>query len=171
MKPYSTKTKFNSTKLNTTKFGSTKMIILNDRVDLSRGFTLIEVLTVLFIILALASAAVVAYRGTQEKAKVDQTNLYVKALSSALELYQAHVGRFPTTEQGLNALLNPPSDLPNPAKWSGPYLKDNAATEDPWGNPYQYVCPGTRTRDGFDVWSLGPDGADNTEDDIGNWTK
>ncbi|MDR0705205.1 MAG: type II secretion system major pseudopilin GspG [Planctomycetaceae bacterium] len=136
-----------------------------------QGFTLIEVLIVLFIILALASTAVVAYQGRLARVKVDQTLLYIKTLSGAIESYQIDVGRFPTTEQGLSALLNPPSDLSNPAKWSGPYLKDNAPTEDTWGAPYQYVCPGTRTRDGFDVWSLGPDGNNNTDDDIGNWTK
>jgi general secretion pathway protein G len=150
---------------------STQTQMISHRSQTPQGFTLIEVLVVFFILLALASAAVVAYRGTLERAKVDQTILYVKTLAGAIEYYQTHVGRFPTTEQGLGALLNPPSDLPNPAKWSGPYLKDSAATEDPWGSPYQYVCPGTRTRDGFDVWSLGPDGADNTDDDIGNWTK
>jgi general secretion pathway protein G len=155
----------------TVKYYSAKKMMIRHRLGTSQGFTLIEVLIVFFILLALASAAVVAYQGTREKAKIDQTHLYIKALSEAIELYQVHVGRFPTTEQGLNALLNPPSDLTNPAKWSGPYLKDSAATEDPWGGPYQYASPGTRTRDGFDVWSLGPDGTDGTEDDIGNWTK
>jgi general secretion pathway protein G len=141
------------------------------RLKTSHGFTLIEVLVVLFILASLASVSVVAYQGRMAKVRVDQTTIYIKTLTSAIESYELAVGRFPTTEQGLNALLTPPSDLPNPAKWSGPYLKDNAPTEDPWGSPYQYVCPGTRTRDGFDVWSRGPDGNDGTEDDIGNWTK
>ncbi|MDR3199405.1 MAG: type II secretion system major pseudopilin GspG [Planctomycetaceae bacterium] len=157
--------------LHTAHRSSAETMMIRYRLGASRGFTLIEVLTVIFILLVLASAAVVAYRGTQEKANIDSTVLYVKNLSSALEMYQAHVGRFPTTEQGLSALLNPPSDLSNPARWSGPYLKDSAAAVDPWGNPYQYVCPGTRTRDGYDIWSFGPDGNDNTDDDIGNWTK
>jgi general secretion pathway protein G len=159
MQPYSTQTKSTQTKM------------ISHRSRTPQGFTLMEVLVVLFILLALASTAVVTYQGRLAKANVDQTILYVKTLTDAIESYRLAVGRFPTTEQGLNALLNPPSDLPNPAKWSGPYLKDTAPTEDPWGNPYQYVCPGTRTRDGFDIWSLGPDGTDNTEDDIGNWTK
>lgn len=135
------------------------------------GFTLVEVMVVLFILLAIASIAVVSVQGSRERANVDKTKVYVRALGSALELYQVHVGRFPTTEQGLDALLNPPSDLPDPSKWSGPYLKDNAETHDAWGSPYQYVSPGSRSRDGYDVWSLGPDMTDGTEDDIGNWSK
>ena len=139
--------------------------------EIRRGFTLTEVLVVLFILLAIASVMVVTVRGTREQARINQATLYVRALANGVELFEAHIGRPPTTEQGLDALLNPPSDLANPSKWGGPYLKDNAQTLDPWQNPYQYVSPGTKTRDGFDVWSFGPDGIDGTEDDIGNWTK
>lgn len=142
-----------------------------DRKSRQRGFTLVEVMVVLFILLAIASVAVVSVQGSRERANIDKTKVYIRALGSALELYQVHVGRFPTTEQGLDALLNPPSDLADPGKWSGPYLKDNAETHDAWGSPYQYVSPGTHSRDGYDVWSLGPDMTDGTEDDIGNWTK
>lgn len=136
-----------------------------------RGFTLMEVLVVLFILLAISSVMVVSIRGTRERAKVDETLLYVRTLATQVGVYEAHVGRLPTTEQGLNALLEAPADLSNPSKWGGPYLTGNAKTSDPWGNPYQYVCPGSRSSDGFDVWSFGPDGIDGTEDDIGNWTK
>ena len=152
-----------------------KKIVCSDKIRRRsirvQGFTLIEVIVVLFILLALMAVAVRSYWGIQEKAQRDSTQLYVNALADAVRYYQVTVGRFPTTEQGLNALLNPPDDLPDPAKWAGPYLKDNVQTHDPWGNPYKYVSPGTRTREGFDVWSLGPDGIDGTEDDIGNWTK
>ncbi len=136
-----------------------------------RGFTLAEVLVVLFILVTLASVSILAVRGTRERAKVDQAGLLIKAFVAGIGLYEAHIGRPPTTEQGLDALLNPPADLSDPSKWAGPYLTDSVQTTDPWGSPYQYVSPGTRTRDGFDVWSLGPDGMDGTEDDIGNWTK
>lgn len=139
---------------------------------MSRGaFTLIEVMVVLFILLAIAGAAVGVYQGRQEKSKRDTTLLYVKSLANYLDMYQLDVGRFPTTEQGLDALLTCPSDVPDPGKWGGPYIRDNAQTLDPWQNPYQYVSPGTRSRDGYDVWSFGPDGIDGTDDDIGNWTK
>ncbi len=136
-----------------------------------RGFTLAEVLVVLFILVILASVSIVAVQGIRERAKVDQAGLIIKGFVSAIQTYEAHVGRPPTTDQGLAALLEAPQDLANPAKWSGPYLTDNVSDTDPWGSPYQYVSPGTRTRDGFDVWSVGPDGQEGTEDDIGNWTK
>ncbi len=136
-----------------------------------RGFTLAEVLVVLFILVTIASVMVFAVQGIRERAKVDQAGLMIKAFATGVETYEAHIGMPPTTEQGLDALLNPPPDLSNPAKWGGPYLRDNVNTLDPWENAYQYVSPGTRTRDGFDVWSMGPDGMDGTEDDIGNWSK
>jgi general secretion pathway protein G len=137
----------------------------------SGGFTLIEIMIVLFILLALVAAMVGAYQGRMNKANYQTTLLYVQTLATQLDMYQVDIGHFPTTEQGLNALLDAPSDLANPAKWAGPYLKDNAKTNDPWNNPYQYCCPGVRSRSGYDVWSLGPDQTDGTEDDIGNWTK
>ncbi|MDR0870820.1 MAG: type II secretion system major pseudopilin GspG [Planctomycetaceae bacterium] len=136
-----------------------------------RGFTLIEVMIVLLIMLALAGLAVFSYTGTLESANRKNTLTYVKGLASALELYKVGVGQYPSTEQGLGALQEAPQDLVNPNSWAGPYLKDSAATEDPWGNPYQYVCPGNRSRDGFDVWSIGPDRVDGSDDDLGNWTK
>jgi general secretion pathway protein G len=136
-----------------------------------RGFTLIEVMIVLLILLSMAGLAVFQFSGVLANAQRKSTLTYVKGLSSSLEQYKLALGQYPTTEQGLNALMEAPQDLANPAKWSGPYLKDSAATEDPWGSPYQYVCPGSRSRDGYDVWSLGPDGMDGTDDDIGNWTK
>jgi len=60
--------------------------------------------------------------------------------------------------------------LPNPSKWDGPYL-DRDVPKDPWGNPYQYGSPGPYNPDSFDVWSLGPDGVNGTQDDIGNWSQ
>ncbi|MCL2742765.1 MAG: type II secretion system major pseudopilin GspG [Planctomycetaceae bacterium] len=135
------------------------------------GFTLVEVMIVLFILLSIAAVGVVAVLNARERANIDSTQAYIRALASALDLYSAHVGRFPTPEQGLNALMEAPGDLPDPSKWSGPYLKDSARTEDPWGNPYQYTAPGQRSRDGYDVWSFGPNGIDGDDDDIGNWSK
>ncbi|MGL4593232.1 MAG: type II secretion system major pseudopilin GspG [Thermoguttaceae bacterium] len=143
----------------------------NNQKELIRhGFTLVEVLVVLFILLAISSVAVVSVRGIRDRAKIDQAKMYVKVLSGAVETYEAHVGYPPTQDQGLNALFECPADLPNPAKWSGPYLKESAQTHDPWGNEYSYASPAARSRGAFEVWSLGPDGQDGTEDDIGTWT-
>lgn len=134
------------------------------------AFTLIEVMIVLFILLSLTGIGVISFRSSQERARRQEAQAYVRVLDQAVDMYQLHVGRFPTTEQGLNSLLNPPADLSDPNKWDGPYLKDNAKTLDPWDNPYEYAFPGTNNRNGCDIWSWGPDGISGTEDDIGNWT-
>jgi general secretion pathway protein G len=136
-----------------------------------QGFTLLEVMVVLFILVTLAGLAIVALRGQQEKAQRQGELVYVKMLSGALERYSVDIGHPPTQDQGLNALLEPPADV-STGKWGGPYLKESAVkTIDSWGNQYQYICPGTRTKDGYDVWSFGPDGINGTDDDIGQWTK
>ena len=75
------------------------------------------------------------------------------------------MGRYPTTEEGLNALLKAPEGTED--RWAGPYVRD--IPKDPWGNEYQYAFPATRSRDAYDIWSMGPDGKNNTDDDIGNW--
>lgn len=134
------------------------------------GFTLIEVLLVLVILVVLASLAVVAYGPIQRRAKVDQAKSQIGLFKTPLQTYQMTIGHFPTSAQGLSALRVPPADLPNPAKWDGPYLESDVPP-DPWDNPYQYVSPGIHNPDGFDVWSFGPDGMNGTEDDIGNWTQ
>ena len=92
---------------------------------------------------------------------------FVKLLSRGVEAYTLDVTQPPTTEQGLRALMALPPDLP-PEKWGGPYLREGVSLLDPWGNEYRYACPG---RDGrpFDIWSIGLDGIDGTDDDIGHW--
>ncbi|GHT21295.1 type II secretion system protein GspG [Planctomycetales bacterium] len=138
---------------------------------MQKGFTLLEVMVVLFILMIMAGLAVTGVLQQQRKAQRDSTVVYVKALSGALDLYEQNIGRPPTTEQGLNALLQLPGDLPNQNKWAGPYLKQTAQTTDPWGNTYQYVSPSNRSPGAsYDVWSFGPDGVDGTDDDIGQWT-
>jgi len=91
----------------------------------------------------------------------------VKLLSNRVEAYTLDVTQPPTTEQGLWAMIALPPDIP-PEKWGGPYLREGVSLLDPWGNEYRYVCPG---RDGrpFDIWSIGLDGIDGTDDDIGHW--
>jgi general secretion pathway protein G len=137
---------------------------------MQKGFTLLEVMVVLFILVTLAGLAVTAYQGQLAQAKHQSAVVYIKGLVSAVELYELNIGRPPTSEQGLNALLEAPSDLGNPAKWSGPYIKDTVQTSDPWGSPYRYASPSTHSKGNYDVWSCGPDGVDGTEDDIGQWT-
>ena len=133
------------------------------------GFTLLEVMVVLFILVTLASMAVVAVRGTQARAQRQTAFTYVNMLKGAVDRYTLDLARPPTTEQGLSALISAPSDLANPGAWSGPYIEARATSRDPWGNEYRYVSPGPRSGGEFDIWSFGPDGIDGTDDDIGSW--
>jgi general secretion pathway protein G len=138
----------------------------NDRRD---GFTLIEVLLVMAILVVLASLVAVNVGSARRKAKLDAARSQVGMFKTPLQMYELAIGAYPTTAQGLEALRTGPGDLPDPAKWDGPYLESSVPL-DPWNNPYQYVSPGTHNPDGYDVWSFGPDGINGTEDDIGNWT-
>ena len=130
-----------------------------------QGFTLIEVLLVLVILVILGSFAVTIFTGTQEKAKLDQARAQIGLVEKAAQFYQLHMSEYPGT---LEDLTNPPADARNPDKWHGPYLQKQIPL-DPWGNQYLYACPGRHNPASFDVWSAGPDMVDGTEDDIGNW--
>jgi general secretion pathway protein G len=88
-------------------------------------------------------------------------------LEQAINMYKTTVASNPNT---LDELISRPSDQRMAAKWSGPYLPANKDLIDPWGNPYKFNPKGTKSGVGFDVYSLGPDGQDGSDDDIGNWT-
>ncbi len=128
------------------------------------GFTLMEVLLVLAILVILGSMVGIFIVGMQREAFRDSARVQIAPLETALDAYRLHVGSYPNTNQGLEALVVPPADLTNPAKWRGPYLKKQVPP-DPWGNPYQYEL---LTPDEYRIWSWGPDGADGTEDDVSN---
>lgn len=135
------------------------------------GFTLIEVLLVLAILVILASLVAVNYMGRQKKAAADKARLDIEALGTALKMYHLDLHAYPTTDQGLQALREPPAGLTNPDRWGpGPYLEKEIPF-DPWDRPYQYICPGRINTMGYDLWSLGPDGVDGSEDDIANWSQ
>lgn len=106
----------------------------------------------------------------KERAALKAARDYVNLCRMALEVYEATMSSYPTTSQGLAVLWHQPDNLPDPTKWEGPYL-NGPVPKDPWGNPYQYVCPGKHNPDTFDVWSFGPDSVNGTQDDIGNWGK
>ncbi|MBN2579943.1 MAG: type II secretion system major pseudopilin GspG [Pirellulales bacterium] len=131
------------------------------------GFTLIEVMLVLLILVILGSLAVVAYSRVQYNANIRAAKSQIGLFKTPLEAYHLDLNMYPTSEQGLNALLSPPSNLPMPEKWAGPYLDGTQIPFDPWGREYQYISPSQHSNnpDSYDVWSMGPDG--NTE--IGNW--
>ena len=92
-------------------------------------------------------------------------------LLGGLDLFRVHVGRYPTTAEGINALLLPPADPRTAQRWKGPYVKSTNDLRDSWGNPFLYACPGLHNKDGYDLWSAGPNGVndDGDSDDITNW--
>lgn len=130
------------------------------------GFTLMEVLLVLVILVVLASMAVTMFGGTQEQAMKDATKGQVGILKSAIVMYQAATRHYPDK---LEDLVTKPSDSKIADRWAGPYL--DRVPLDSWDNEYKFAAPGKHNTEGFDVWSSGPDGNDGTDDDIGNWEK
>jgi len=134
----------------------------------SRGFTLIEMMVVLVVIGILAAAIIPQFLHTAKDAKISAAKSNVAELASTLQRFYVNMDRFPTTEEGLKVLLEAPAG--EESKWRGPYIEK--LYDDPWGNPYQYRCPGTQHPATFDIWSRGADGADGGEAenaDIGNW--
>jgi len=133
-----------------------------------KGFTLIELMIVVIIIAALAAVVVPRLAGRSEQAKIAIAQADINSnIAMALKLYELDNGNFPSSQQGLNALLSRPSSSPVPTNWNGPYLEKKAI--DPWKNPYQYKCPGVHNKTGYDLYSIGKDGSGETKDDIGNW--
>lgn len=132
-----------------------------------RGFTLIEllvVLTILGLLGAIAGPQVLRYLGSS---KTQAARTQVQSIGASLDLYRIDVGRYPTPEEGLRALLDRPSTAPS---WNGPYLTKRTGLVDPWGQPYQYRFPG-RTG-GADVFTLGSDraeGGTGEAQDVGTW--
>jgi len=117
-----------------------------------RGFTLLELLVVMVIIGLLAGYVGPRYFAQVGKSEVKVTRAQIDAFEKALDQYRLDTGRYPTSEQGLAALINRPANEP---RWSGPYLR-KAVPLDPWGNPYQYRAPGEKRE--YDLLSLGKDG-------------
>ena len=132
----------------------------------AQGFTLIELLLVLVILTALAAVVVPKFVGRGKQAQIVRAQSDIASLGVALGAFEVDNGRYPTSAEGLGALSVQPGGLTN---WKGPYI-ERPVVNDPWGNPYVYVCPGTHNTDGYDLHSFGPDGQDGAEDNIDNWT-
>ena len=136
-----------------------------------RGVTLVEMLVVLSILALVSAIVVVNVLPERDRAAVRKAKIDIDVIETALDQYRLNMFRYPTTEQGLDALQNPPADLAQPENYRpGGYLKGSALI-DPWGKPYQYVIPGQRGG-AFDLYSLGADGepgGEGLDADIGNW--
>jgi general secretion pathway protein G len=135
----------------------------------TRGFTLIELLLVLLIIGILAGLVVPRVAKRSEEARLSAARADVEAnIATALELYELDNRQFPTTEQGLEGLVAEPTVPPFPENWNGPYVR-GGVPQDPWGNAYVYRSPSSRANSDYDLFSMGPDGAEGGGDDIRNW--
>ncbi len=140
------------------------------------GFTLVEILIVVAILAVLAAAVVprLMQQGDEARIKIAETMVGRSGdIAGALKLYRLHSGKYPETEEGLEALFRRPSDIEEDSKkWIGPYLEGSPEElVDPWDNELVYECPGKYNEDGYDLSSKGPDGEEDTEDDIKNWTE
>lgn len=134
------------------------------------GFTLVELMIVIVILGLLATVVVINVLPSQDRAMVEKAVTDVRTLEQAVEFYKIDMLNYPTTEQGLEALVSAPAGLNRPERYrAGGYIKN--LPQDPWGNPYQYVFPGESSA--FDIYSLGADGRPGGEGlnaDIGTGT-
>ncbi|MFV3282747.1 type II secretion system major pseudopilin GspG [Pseudomonas sp. NY15356] len=136
-----------------------------------RGFTLIEIMVVVIILGVLGALVLPNVMSRPDHAKLTAARTDIQSISTALEIYRLDNGRYPSTAQGLDALVKRPTVAPLPRQWNAQgYLKSTPT--DPWGSPYQYTSPGTHSSQGYDLYSLGADGqpgGEGMDADIGNW--
>jgi len=141
------------------------------RTSTQRGFTLIEIMVVVVIIGVLGAIVVPQFMSRPDQAKVTAAHTDIQAISTALEMYRLDTFDYPSTQQGLEALVTRPTGTPLAKNWNPQgYLK--SLPVDPWGTPYQYLNPGTHSA-GYDLFSFGADGVQGGEGfatDIGNWS-
>jgi general secretion pathway protein G len=137
----------------------------------SRGFTLIELMAVIIILGILAGLIIPRIMGTPEEARRTKAKLQIESMETALKMYKLDNGVYPSTEQGLQALVEPPSVGVLPKKWrEGGYLEKGRVPKDPWENEFVYLSPGVY--DDYDLSSYGADGQEGGEErdaDINSW--
>jgi|AntRauMFilla1563_2_1112583.scaffolds.fasta_scaffold05418_2 general secretion pathway protein G len=142
------------------------MIVKSNIKSNIQGFTLIEVMVVIFIIATMAAVVAPQIFNQRDSAKIKKAAIDIQALEGSLELYRLQTNTIPTTEQGLDALVNIPTIDPIPRSYpEGGIIK--RLPEDPWGNPYVLLYPGEVGQ--YDIYSFGPDGVEGSEDDIATW--
>ena len=131
------------------------------------GFTLVELLVVLAILGLLAAIAAPQVMRQLGGAKSEAAEIQIEKLGGILDLYRLEIGAYPSSSEGLTALVDKPAAAPS---WNGPYLKNRDSLVDPWGRPYQYRAPGDHGE--YDLWSLGADGkpgGDGEDRDVASW--
>ncbi len=137
------------------------------------GFTLIEIMGVVLIIGLLMTIVGTMVLSQVDEAKVTTTATQIRQLEAALDFYRMDNGRYPTSEQGLEALVQKPAIEPEPRRYRPEgYLRGGRLPKDAWGESFQYLAPGTNNPYAFDIWSLGADskpGGEGTDADVGNW--
>ena len=138
-----------------------------------KGFTLIELLVVIVILSILATFVGSRIMSKPEEARRTQAKIQIQSLENALKMYKLDNGEYPSTEQGLRALVEKPAVGDIPKNWrEGGYLDKNKVPKDPWKNDYVYLYPGMKNPDSFDLFSYGSDGqagGEGNDADIGNW--
>ena len=133
------------------------------------GFTLIEIMAVVVIMGMLMTVLAVGIGAQLDKARIATARTQIQRIEQSLEFYQLDNARFPTTDQGLQALVEKSSAPPIPKSFTpGGYIKPDALL-DPWGKRFHYQIPGSHNSHAFDIWSTGPDPQDES-DDIQNWS-
>lgn len=134
---------------------------------LPRGFTLIELLVVLIILGLLVGIVLPNVIGQVGSSKSKAARIQIEELGAALDIFRLETGRYPTSQEGLRALVERPGDLP---RWNGPYLKKRTVPADPWDRPYHYRSPGQHGE--YDLYTLGRDGVEggeNEDADVVSW--
>ncbi len=146
-------------------------IMMRHRFGGTLGFTLIELMVVIVILGILAGLIIPRIMGRPEEARRMKARVQIESIETTLKLYKLDNGYYPGTEQGLQALIEPPAVGQLPRAWrEGGYLEKGKVPKDPWGNEYVYLCPGIHGD--YDLISYGPDGEPGGEDkdqDINNW--
>lgn len=136
------------------------------------GYTLMEILAVLALIAAIMTLVGPNVINSMNSGQIKAAKSQIKSLDNVLKQYYMDNYTYPTTEQGLKALIEKPTIPPIPENWNGPYLSEKTIPKDPWGEEIKYISPGVHNPDKYDIFSLGRDkkeGGEGIEADIGNW--
>lgn len=123
----------------------------------AKGFSLLEIMVTITIMTMIMGAVGVGVMGYLDKSKIKQAKIDIGTISNALDLYKTEFGRYPDSDDGLSRLVEEK------------ILKEKKVPQDPWGNEYVYIYPGSNNEDTFDLYSFGPDGKEGGNDDITNW--